>query len=575
MSAPDPASQWSRALAAAAVVAIDPAGIGGVHLRAQSGPGRDMWLAAVRRFAGDRQLVKMPASIDESRLLGGLDLVATLSAGRPVAAQGLLAGAHNGIVVAAMAERLPALTAAHLASVLDRGAVVVERDGVAMVAPARIGLVALDESIEEERLAASLADRLAIVLDFGALSSRDIAPADESMVRAVVEARRHIGEIECNDDVLSAFCRAALSLGIASLRAPLQAVAVARGLAAFDGRAKIDDDDARMAAALVLAPRAVQMPVAEDEPAPDDMPPDDPSPQQSETTPLDDVVMEAAQAALPPGLLAKLAAGDAASRAARQRGKAGARNFGTHGRKLGARSGPLRGGARLDLVATLRAAAPWQGLRRLEGASREKIAIRADDIRIARFEDRTRTVTIFLVDASGSAARERLAEAKGAVRLMLADCYIRRDEVALMAFRRDGAEILLPPTRSLVRAERALAALPGGGGTPLAAGLDAAAQLARAEAVRGRTPPLGVMSDGRANVARDGSGGRPRAHEDALDAAKSWRATGFASAFIDTSATPGAQAAAVAAAMGARYVALPHADARGVDAAVRALGRAS
>jgi hypothetical protein len=108
----------------------------------------------------------------------------------------------------------------------------------------------------------------------------------------------------------------------------------------------------------------------------------------------------------------------------------------------------------------------------------KRVLVRADDFHVRRFEQRRTTTTLFAVDASGSSALYRLAEAKGAVELLLAECYVRRDQVAVLTFRGQGAELLLPPTRSLVRAKRALAGMPGGGGTPLAAGLDAVAQLA-------------------------------------------------------------------------------------------------
>jgi len=151
----------------------------------------------------------------------------------------------------------------------------------------------------------------------------------------------------------------------------------------------------------------------------------------------------------------------------------------------------------------------------------------------------------------------------------LADCYVRRDRVALLAFRGQGAELVLPPTRSLVRAKRCLAALPGGGGTPLASGLDAARVLAEDVARRGGTPLVVLLTDGRANVARDGSGGRERAGADALDAARLWRSSGIGALWLDTSPQPHAQAREIASAMGARYLPLPHADARQVSQAVR------
>ena len=163
----------------------------------------------------------------------------------------------------------------------------------------------------------------------------------------------------------------------------------------------------------------------------------------------------------------------------------------------------------------------------------------------------------------------RLGEAKGAVELLLAECYVRRDRVALIAFRgrpgAAGAELLLPPTRSLVRAKRCLADLPGGGGTPLASGLDAARQLADDVSRRGATPVVVLLSDGRANLARDGTAGRPQAHADALASARAWQGSAVQVLWLDTGAQPQPTAQAVAQAMGARYLPLPHADARQVS----------
>ena len=136
--------------------------------------------------------------------------------------------------------------------------------------------------------------------------------------------------------------------------------------------------------------------------------------------------------------------------------------------------------------------------------------MRREDFRIVRFKQPCETLTIFLVDASGSSALHRLAEAKGAVELLLADCYVRRDQVALLAFRGQGAELLLPPTRSLTRAKRSLAELPAGV-ISLAIGLDQACLTGQLAMRRGQTPLLVVLTDGRANIARDGCSGRERA----------------------------------------------------------------
>jgi magnesium chelatase subunit D len=244
------------------------------------------------------------------------------------------------------------------------------------------------------------------------------------------------------------------------------------------------------------------------------------------------------------------------------------------GRPLGTRRGQLRPGLRLHVPDTLRAAAPWQRLRGPARAgemppSGRRLEIRKDDFHIARIKQRTQTTTIFVVDASGSAAAQRMAEAKGAVELLLADCYVRRDQVALVAFRGGGAEVLLAPTRSLTRAKRALAGLPAGGGTPLAAGIDTASRLVEQALRRGETPIVVALTDGRANVARDGIGGRQRAAEDALAAARRFRGLAVAAMVIDIAARPDPQGAELARAMGAAYLPLPRADAQAVSRAVR------
>ena len=189
------------------------------------------------------------------------------------------------------------------------------------------------------------------------------------------------------------------------------------------------------------------------------------------------------------------------------------------------------------------------------------------------FRSKTATTTLFVVDASGSSALHRLAEAKGAVELLLADCYVRRDQVALLAFRGQQAELLLPPTRSLVRAKRSLSGLPGGGGTPLATAIDAAIAMAEGLVRRGQSPVIVMLTDGRANVARNGSGGREQAHAQAMQAARQLAALELPVLFIDTSPKPQGVAAELAAGMRASYLPLPHAGSAAVTQAVRAASR--
>ena len=265
--------------------------------------------------------------------------------------------------------------------------------------------------------------------------------------------------------------------------------------------------DLGLAARLVLAPRATRFPPPEEAEAPAEPEPapqtEDaaPEPEPLPDRPLTDVVLDASKAALPPDLLARLALMGGERGLGRDPGRAGQlKSSMQRGRAIGTRQGEPKGGARLHLLETLKAAAPWQILRR-RSAEVERFEIRRDDFRIVRFRQRIGTTTVFAVDASGSAAMHRLGEAKGAVELLLADCYVRRDQVALLSFRGQGATLLLAPTGSLLRAKRSLAGLPGGGPTPLAAGIEAAMMLAGTIRRAGRTPVITLLTDARANIA--------------------------------------------------------------------------
>ena len=545
----------------AALLAVDPCGLGGAVLRGPPGPARDLWLDDLRALLPHGAPVRrVPLGIGEDRLLGGLDLAATLAGGAARAQRGVLAEADGGVILLPSAERLALGLACRIAAVLDRGELLAERDGLTMRHPARIAAIAFDESVgPDEAVSPILVDRLAFLLD-----PREAAPELDGDIQA---ARALLPTVVADERIVEALCAAAAALGINSLRPALLALRAARAAAALAGRTAVDAEDAAMAARLVLAPRATAVPAPPPESRQDEAP--DPDPEQNpDAVAVDDVVLAAALAALPPDLLARF--GSTRGPAAGAPGRSGALSRqGARGRPAGTRPGDPRAGFRLALLETIRAAVPFQRLRE-HGPGR--LAIRAGDLRVVRRQPRAESTTIFLVDASGSQAVGRLAEAKGAVQLLLADCYIRRDQVALVAFRGRAAEIVLPPTRSLVRARRALAGLPGGGGTPLAAGLQAGMELADSIRRRGGTPAIVLLTDGSANVGRDGQGGRAAAERDADDAARRLRAAGHRALLVDSSMRPAPAARRLAAAMGGRYVPLPFAGAAAISALVRADG---
>ncbi len=555
MTLNDTADPLDDAVLAARLFALAPATFKGMVLRGNS-PAREALVAALGAAV---TLRRMPGHIDDERLLGGIDLAASLSAGRPICQTGLIEEARGGALLAGMAERMDGSIAGRLAQALDEG---------------QAALVLLDDATEpEEAPPASLTERLAFACDLS--TSRRWQGVE---LASAAGALAQVAPLD--DDALRALAATAEALGVDSVRALIFGGEAARGLAALDGRGAAGKADLTGAVRLVLAPRATRLPPQEQDGPPEDQPPppegerDDQSDseQQQQELDLSDILVEAAKAAIPADLLAQLAQGKAPRRSSSS-GTGQKRKAATRGKPLGARPGMPRGGAKLALIDSLRAAVPWQAVRRREAGANDASAIlmRKEDLRIRRFEERAARVTIFAVDASGSAAAARLAEAKGAVELMLGQAYVTRSEVALVAFRGTSAELILPPTRSLTRARRTLAELPGGGGTPLAMGLNTAREVAEAVIARGRSAALVILTDGRANITADGSPGRPQAAADAEAAAKAISARGIDALVVDISARPGPEGAALAAALGGRFLALPRADARMITAAINAV----
>ena len=548
-----PLSPWARVQTALAVLAVDPAGVKGLWLRARASDLRARVTAALPPAR------RLHPGIDDASLFGGVDLAATLAAGHLIRSKGLLADPTPLLLT--MAERSPAGLSARLALWLDTQG------------PC---LIALDEGADpDEGLPAALADRLGLFLDLSDLAWSDTEGLSFD-AGEIAAARARLAAVRLPDKALESLTKVAFAMGIPSLRAPRLAICAARALAAWRGEDVASDDTLRHAAELVLAHRGdlpAEAPEAEPEQAPPPPPPEgeageDSPPEPQEDRLPEDVLLEAIRAALPADLLAQLAAGKAA-RSAKGSGTGAARKGNHRGRPLPPLAGTPGAGKRIDLVATLRAAAPWQPLRRREAGS-ARLEIRKSDLRIKRYQQSSDRVLIFAVDASGSSAFARLAEAKGAVELLLAQAYARRDHVALIAFRGQSAELILPPTRSLVQTKRRLAGLPGGGGTPLAAGLRMAFDLAQQARARGMTPTVALLTDGRGNIALDGRADRAQAEADSLQIARALRLQGLPALVIDIANRPQPALRQMALVLDAPYLPLPRADAQRLSGVLQA-----
>ncbi|OYU17567.1 MAG: magnesium chelatase ATPase subunit D [Rhodobacteraceae bacterium PARR1] len=541
---------------ALAVLAVDPVAVGGLWLRARAGPYRQRLLESLTLLPLPLPLQRLSPQIGDEALYGGLDAVGSLQAGRPVLRRGMLD--RPSLLVLTMAERCPPALAARLAQTLDQH---------------HHGLLALDEAAEAgEGLPATLSDRLGLFLDLDGERAPDVLPLPDP--QTVLAARALLPSVRLPHDGVIEVVRACAELAILSPRAPILTLAVARALAALDGRSAVETADLRQAAALALSHRAAPMAEAAEDPPdapPPEMPPGD---QGSDDRPADpppetdlplaaDMLVEAARTALPDSLLRDLAEGRA-SRAAKGSSGSGAERAGNRrGRPLPSRKGRPRDGSRIDLIATLRAAAPWQAMRRRDAPHRagQVLLVDTGDLHIRRAKVMSDRVLIFAVDASGSAAIARLAEAKGAVELLLARAYSRRDHVALLTFRGRKADLLLPPTRSLVQTKNRLRGVPGGGATPLADGLRLALDTAGLARARGMTPTIALLTDGKGNIALDGTPDRALCEAEANQLAATIRRAGLSALVIDLGLRPQPRLADLAARMGARYVVLPRADA--------------
>ena len=578
---------WFDANLIAILLAINPRGLKGVTVKSQFGPVRDGWLKYLKDLTVlcGSQILKAPANISADQLNGALDIEASLQCASLVMSKGLLERVEGNLLLLSMVERMDLYAIALISQALD------EKNTIDTAT--HFGVVAFDESdYADEAISARILDRLAFELYLDQFSIADTNESLEVDAEDIAKAKKLLPSVKCSNEYLEAMTKAGLSLGVISLRANQFALETAKTLAALRGLGEVGQDEVIDAARLVYTPskrvhinsevdqadqeskenqddqNQAQDQDAENQ-AEDSKNDSESSDQSNQEQPfnedLEDMIVEAVKASIPPQLLHQpkktLLAGKSAAHIS---GKSGAiqKNF-LSGRPLTSRKGRPNDGRRLDILKSIRAAIPWQRLRGMtlsenqQKTVRTRIDFRAEDLHIKQYVKRRGTVTIFLVDASGSSATQRLAEAKGALEELLDQCYIRRDEVAMVSMRGAKAEIVLPPTRSLVRAKRNLAALPGGGGTPLAAGFRAANEMAISLERKGLTPIIVVMSDGKANVNLKGVGGRESAHNDALMAAKELRIKNHRLLFVDTSPKPEILAQELSSAMAAQYFPLP------------------
>jgi magnesium chelatase subunit D len=586
------------------LLAIDP-GLRGVVLAAPAGTGKSSLARGIQHLLGDVPFVEVPASIDAENLLGGLDLEATLHSGQVVTQPGVLARAHGGVAFVEGINLMTDASANLLLSVLDNGEVHVEREGLSLHYAAQFSLMAAYDPAEGQPRK-HLLDRVGLITGLPGMSSVDQRAEvvrrnlyfsaeswqeDTDFLRGIiVTAREHLPNVKISEEHVARLIITALQYGVEGQRADLFAVRAACAAAAYELREEVTDADCELAARLVILPRATQIPAPpEENQAPPPPPPeqsqdadepDEPDSQESEQDDGDEAdAAPPEQPGIQPEQILEALASEVPDEIEdlafmhQRRGRAGSRGTtaGNRGRHIRSVPGdPKRN--RIDVVATLRIAAPWQPLRNANSESHAgNIRLDMSDIRVKQYRSKAGTLFCFAVDASGSMALHRMRQAKGAVHTLLQKAYVNRDRVGLIAFRGEQAELLMPPTQSVELAKRALDLLPTGGGTPLASALLLANDVAQQAKQRGIMQTVLIMlTDGRANITLREDG---NAREELEQLGAYIRESGIHTVIVDTKRNylSKGEAQQLASWLGGDYAYLPNASGEQIaDVAARA-----
>lgn len=472
--------------------------------------------------------VQVPLNVMEDRLIGSADLEESVKTGKTVFSPGLLAKAHRGVLYIDDINLLDEETANILLGIVTEGYVTVEREGLSLKYPCKPLLIATFNPDEGE-LRDHLLDRISIalsadaqpldvagrvaavasVLGFAGSGSQNTVEAEtalseaieneDDLKTAIIFAREYIKELTIAPSQIQYLCEEAIRAGCQGHRAEIFACEVARASAALEGR-QINSDDLKLAVKLAIAPRGtfINTPMDDDDMLPPPPPPPPPPPQmdeqdqdkdedQEEEEDEDDqqepdeederdesdvpevpqeFMFDADSTPMDPDLI------EFSSR--ERSGKGGGRGL-IFSQDRGRYIKPMlpKGKVvRLAVDATLRASAPYQKSRRERAVGTKYehrgVHIESGDVRTKKMARKAGSLIIFVCDASGSMALNRMNAAKGAAISLLTEAYQSRDQISLIPFQGEKADVLLPPTKSITMARKRLEQMPCGGGSPLA-----------------------------------------------------------------------------------------------------------
>ena len=529
-----------------------------VLIRGGPGSAKTVLARAAGRLSG-RVLVNIPLNVTEEQLFGGMDIDATIREGRPVVQKGLLSRADGGILYVDDVNLLDQRVLSSLLDCVLTGRVVLEREGVSaeyqcetvMIATMnpsdsdisshlldRFDLCAYSDFPEEDEGRTEVLRRNMEYQKDPVIFNELYGSEEDSLKETMDRARMLLPLVMMSDDLMGVAVELASKVLADGFRGDIAMINTSMALAALNGRDEVLRKDVEEAAMICLAHRRNYVPDPPQPPEPpenpqdqddneddqqnnddqqqDQQPPeppqqdrDDDDQQQDQQPPeppnMDDIQQMLDEMMFEIGeqfrVIDYLDDGRRVIRrtSSRKGRRAMVESNDATGRY--ARSRPSDEKVHdIAFDATIRAAAPYQKGREHEGLS---ISIHPQDVREKVRERRSGCTIMFLVDASGSlGVRKRMAAVKGAVLSMLRDSYVKRDRIGMMAFRRDSAELILPPTKSVEYSYRKLEEVATGGKTPLGEALVTVNEFmtSYSRSHPGESCYIVLITDGRANV---------------------------------------------------------------------------